>query len=792
MKYLHKYHKTLELDKILERLAEMTCCEGAAQLAREIHPESDLKKVQSELAKTDGAFTLSARFGTPRFSRLKDPEMDLKRAESGGVLYHRELLNIAAIYRQCSSIAGWKEQCENVETALDPYFFNLSENKYFEEKIKGIVISEEEISDNASHELSQIRRKIKQNSTKVRENLEKIIRGSAQKYLQESIITMRDGRYVVPVKAENRSAVPGLVHDISASGATLFVEPMSVVEANNEIRVLQGKEKEEIERIFAELSAECADFAEALRNNFRLILQLNLYFCKGNLGADMRAVVPEVCDNGKIVLKKARHPLIDKSTVVPIDIELGGKFDSLIVTGPNTGGKTVTLKTLGLLTLMTMCGLMIPVADQSRISVFDRVLVDIGDEQSIEQSLSTFSAHMTNIVSILKVANKKSLVLVDELGSGTDPIEGAALAISIIEEVRSSGAKLAATTHYAELKAYALETDGVENASCEFDVETLRPTYRLLIGVPGRSNAFAISRRLGLKESLLDRAQEYISGDHRRFENVVDELDRSRQQYEKETRQIREERVKTTQLKRELENKLSVIDTRSEQELEKARIQAKQLLDSVRAQADSIFRELEQIKKEKDTSDIYDLAARARSQMGPKLQKLYLSANPVVEKEDDEYILPRALKVGDEVLIYDLDKQGTVTALADKKGMVTIQMGIMKTRVAEDNLRLIEGAKAQKQRSTTKRSVKSNLERSAMSELDLRGCNIEEGILQVDRFIDSCVMGNITQLSIIHGKGTGVLRQGIQNYLKKHPSVKSYRLGTFGEGESGVTIVELK
>ena len=795
MNQLHKYHKTLELDKILIRLAEMTCCEEAAAMARGLEPETSLGRVRTELEKTDGAFILSSRYGTPSFAKLHNPEIDLKRCESGASLNNRELLNIAAIYRQCRLLLEWRERCENVSTMLDEYFDNLAENRYLENKINAAIISEEEIDDNASAELSNIRRKIRQNSTKARDSLDRIIKNNA-KYLQDSIVTMRDGRYVVPVKAEHRGEVPGLVHDTSASGATLFVEPMSVVEANNEIRVLMSKEQDEIERILAELSAECADFAESIRNNFRLILLLNLYFAKANLGASMRAVKPFVTDDGYMNLKKARHPLIDKDKVVPIDIELGRGFTSLIITGPNTGGKTVSLKTLGLLTLMTMCGLLIPVADQSRISIFDKVLVDIGDEQSIEQSLSTFSAHMTNIISILEEADDRSLVLVDELGSGTDPVEGAALAISIIEEISSRGSRLAATTHYAELKAYALETKGVENACCEFDVATLQPTYRLLIGVPGRSNAFAISRRLGLEEHILDRAEGYISNENRRFEDVVDSLEQARQDYEKERAELEEKNREYERLNAQLNAKRKGLENAGEHEIEKAREKAKYIVDKVRAESDALLNELEELRKQKEKTDVVELARRARAQMNGKIGRLYDEANPVRERmgSNEAYKLPRPLRKGDEVLVYDLDKQAVVLEEPDKSGNVMVQMGIMKTRVKLKNLRLIEQKNPYKEKpkSSTTRTIKSNAERSAKSEIDLRGYTVEEALLDLDQFIDNCVLSNINQISIIHGKGTGVLRTAVQSHLKRHRSIKTYRLGTYGEGESGVTIAELK
>ncbi|MDF2567446.1 MAG: endonuclease MutS2, partial [Oscillospiraceae bacterium] len=771
----------------------LTCCETASQLALNLSPSSDFEEVKKEISKTNDTLSLTIRFGTPSFFNMKNPANDIKRCCAGGVLNTRELLNIALILRQMRILSEWYQQCENIPNSLEENFSLLETNRALEKKISSAIIAEDEIDDNASAELSQIRRKIKNIGMKAREHLEKMIRSSTyQKFLQEQIITMRDGRFVVPVKAEHKNDISGMVHDTSSSGATFFIEPASVVEANNEIRVLEIKEKAEIERILAELSAECAGSADIITYGFEQTIELNLYFAKANLAARMKATMPKICDNGKIFLKKARHPLIDSDKVVPINIELGDHYSSLVITGPNTGGKTVTLKTLGLLTLMTMCGLLIPVADDSLISIFDKILVDIGDEQSIEQSLSTFSAHMTNIISIIENADCFSLVLVDELGSGTDPVEGAALAISILEKLRGKGCKVAATTHYAELKVYALQTEKVENACCEFDVETLRPTYRLLIGVPGRSNAFAISKKLGLEEDILQMANKLVSTENKRFEDVVDSLEKARQGYEQKLSETEFLNRTVSQQKQELERLKSELEKQKEIEIEKARQKAQRLVDSVSLESQKLIDELENIRKEKDKADFSQMALRAKSQLKNRVGKLYDQANPVKERKDNEYVLPRPLKIGDTVLIFDIDKKGTVLSLPDKSENVMVQAGIMKIRVSMKNLRLIEDHGNYQVSGKTTRSIQSKSERVVKTEIDLRGQMVDEALMNLDMFIDNAVLSGVTHINIIHGKGTGALRAGIQQPLKKHKSIRSYRLGVFGEGENGVTIAELK
>ena len=598
---MERHFKALELDKILHLLAEETSCDAAAELAQNLRPSTSLSQVKRLLTETDEAHTMMARFGAPSFGGLKDVSNSLRRAEAGGTLNMTELLRIATVLRTLRGIVDWRSKSEGVKSILDDRFDAIMPNKYLEDRINHAILSEEEMADNASPQLATIRRKIRSASSRAREQLEKMVRSPVtQKYLQDPIITMRDGRFVVPVKAECRGDVPGLVHDTSSSGATVFVEPMAVVEANNEVRVLLSQEQAEMERILAELSAEAGNFASGIISGYKEAVELNLIFAKANLGYKMKATLPLVNDEGKIELKRARHPLIDKEKVVPTDIELGLHFDTLVITGPNTGGKTVSLKTVGLLTLMAMCGLLLPVADNSQISIFNHVLADIGDEQSIEQSLSTFSAHMTNIIKIFEQADASSLILLDELGAGTDPIEGAALAMSILEALRRKGTRIAATTHYAELKAYALQTEGVENACCEFDVTTLRPTYRLLIGVPGRSNAFAISLRLGMDPEIVEHARELVSSENTRFEDVVQSLETSRQRLEEERKEAQRQRLEAEEASRAAKERKDAIDAQADREMEEARRRASELIARTRGQIDAMLNEMEELKKQKN------------------------------------------------------------------------------------------------------------------------------------------------------------------------------------------------
>ncbi len=606
--------------------------------------------------------------------------------------------------------------------------------------------------------------------------------------MQDAIVTLRGGRFVVPVKAEFRNEVPGLVHDTSASGATVFIEPMAVVEANNEIKVLASKEEAEIERILAGFSAEAGAAADEITGGYENAVQLNLIFAKARLAYRMKATLPEVNGEGRIFLKNARHPLIDPQAVVPTNIELGERFDTLVVTGPNTGGKTVSIKTIGLLTLMAMCGLMIPASDGSRISVFRHVLADIGDEQSIEQSLSTFSAHMTKIKGIMQQADESSLVLLDELGAGTDPVEGAALATSILEQLRRRGAKIAATTHYAELKAYALQTDGVENACCEFDVATLRPTYRLLIGVPGRSNAFVISERLGIDHAVVERAKELVSTEDARFEDVVQRLEESRCALERERQEEAALRAAARQAEEEARLQQQRLDQEREQELERARMEARQLVSRARAQAQALMDEIDQLRKNKTQTD----AAAAKQRLRAGVRALEDTADPVTQRRQEDYQLPRPLKEGDNVLIFDIDKKGVVLSPADGSGRVLVQAGIIKTKVPVENLRLLREAPPPEPRRSGVRTVRSKAAAPVQTEVDLRGMTVLDAEITLDQFIDAALLSGVNLVTIIHGKGTGALRAAVHQHLKGHPSIRTYRLGVYGEGETGVTIAELK
>lgn len=785
---MNRHYKALELDKILLLLAGETSCSDAYESALELSPKKTLSEVQSLLQQTQDAFSLIGKFGTPSFGSVKNVTNSLRRANAGGCLTMSELLQISEALRVIRSLKEWRSKSSGTETSLDFLFEGLAVNKFLEDKINGCIISEEELSDNASPTLFDIRRKIRTASSKARETLDKIIHSSTyQKYLQDAIVTQRGGRYVVPVKAECRGNVPGLVHDTSASGATVFVEPMGVVQANNDIKVLKSKEEAEIEKILFELSASAGSFADAIIGSYKNLVEINLIFAKANLGYKMKAVIPVMNDKGVINIKKARHPLIDKEKVVPTDICLGEDFDTLVITGPNTGGKTVSLKTVGLLTLMAMCGMMVPTDEESKLSVFRQVLVDIGDEQSIEQSLSTFSAHMTNIIEILKTANSSSLALIDELGAGTDPVEGAALAIAILEKLRQKGAKTASTTHYAELKAYALKTKGVENGSCEFDVATLRPTYKLLIGVPGRSNAFAISRRLGMDEDIVERAKELVSVESRQFEDVVESLEQRRQAVEKELADARALMAQAQAEKESAQLQLESIRRKAQSEIDKAKSEAMRITSRAKSQAEAIIEEIEQAQKSKSISP------EDKARLRKSIKTMEESADPVDKKAHQSYTLPRPLKQGDNVLIYDIDKQAVVLETPNKNDdTVLVQAGIIKTRAEIKNLRLIEKKETYKSAPQKSRTVHSKVDIRPMTEVDVRGMTAYEAIMEVDNAIDSAILTSINQITVIHGKGTGVLRKEIQAHLRHHKSVRSFRLGVFGEGESGVTVIELK
>ncbi len=799
MAELNRHLKALEFDKILTMLSARACNEDAAEGILSLRPEVKLAKAQRLLQMTEDAYIMLAKHGGPSFGGLKNVTNALSRANSGGVLSMRELLDIGSTARAIRAISEWRANSGKDERCIDYYFSSLVPNKYLEDKIFSAILSEDEMSDNASPELANIRRQIKNKENSVREQLEKLIRSSSLRtVLQDAIITQRNGRYVVPVKSEYRNAVSGLVHDTSSTGATVFIEPAGVVEANNDIRVLKGKEAQEIERILFELSVEAGDFLHEIKGSYECAVEINIIFAKAHLAYQMKASLPILNDNGVTDLRKARHPLIDPAKVVATDIRLGSDFDTLVITGPNTGGKTVAIKTIGLLSAMASVGLFIPAADESKVSVYNHILVDIGDEQSIEQSLSTFSSHMVNIVNILRTADEKSLVLIDELGAGTDPVEGAALAMAILEQLHSQGARIAATTHYAELKAYALQTPRVENGSCEFDVASLKPTYRLLIGVPGRSNAFAISEKLGISRTVIDRATELVSSDNIRFEDVVDSLEESRLQMEEERAKARElteaamkDREKAAQLLRDAQAK-------RDRELENARGEALRIVERAKREANALLAEIEKLKKEaKSSRDAAELARRAKSTVNAHLDAISGAVDPVMDsiEDDEDYTLPRELQVGDTVFCKTIGKNATVTALKDKKGNVEITAGMLKMRVKEETLRLVDKPKKEvpkKKVSTTRVSGESRSSMQVSNRCDLRGLMVDEALIVLDRFLDDLLLSGLTECTIIHGKGTGALRTAVTQFLKGDPRVRTFRLGTFGEGENGVTIVEIK
>ncbi|MFR3552494.1 MAG: endonuclease MutS2 [Negativibacillus sp.] len=796
-----RYFHTLELDKVLAKLADQANCDDSKRMALSLTPSDDFSTVQLLMKKTSDAYMLSARYTSPSLHKLKNCEMALRKAEKGSNLSLRELMDVSSVLHNIRSVKDWRKRCEGESTSLDPLFEVLTPNRELENTIDNAVLSEEELADSASAELASLRRKINQAKLRVRERLDQLIKSPTQsKYLQEALVTQRDGRFVVPVKSEYRSEIKGLVHDTSSSGATLFIEPMAVVEANNEIRVLQAKEKQEVDRIIMELSVKVGEFAESIIYSYRSLVEIDLYFAKASLAYKMKATVPNILQTGEIDLKRARHPLIDPEKVVPIDVNLGKDFNTLVITGPNTGGKTVTLKTMGLLTLMAMCGLMLPVAENSSISVYKKVLVDIGDEQSIEQSLSTFSAHMTNIVSIIEEADSDSLVLIDELGSGTDPVEGAALAISIMERLAMYGAKVGATTHYAEIKEYALQTPGVCNASCEFDVETLKPTYRLLIGIPGKSNAFAISQRLGLPEEIIEAAKRNISAEKTRFEDVLSQLDQTRQELEKEKEEVDRLRAEQLESKRNLEQFKQKTYKQMDRELQNAQEKANRIVSSVKAESEKLLQELDDIRRQKESEEFSKLVQGAKSSYRSNINRLEDTANPVIGRVKEEYTPPRPFKKGDLVLITQLNEEGVLLSDPDNAGNVQVQAGIIKTKVPVSDLRLVDKKRRRQLNRMEKKSngggvtrtLTDKSQRSASSEIDLRGQTIEEGIMMVDQYIDSCLLMGIKTITIIHGKGTGALRNAIQQHLKNHKAVRSFRLGVYGEGENGVTIAELK
>lgn len=792
MDFYEKSLNILELPVVLDMLAAEAVTDGGKEACRSLRPSSDRLEVKNRLAETSAAKEMMVVRGSPSLSGIKDIRPSLSRADLGGSLNTIELLNIARVLQCARLVKGYTSDDKLGKSCIDHLFAALHANRFLEEKITGSIVGEDEIADSASSELANIRRKIRAASARVRDCLQKIISSpSYAKVLQEPIITMRSDRFVVPVKAECKGAIPGLVHDISASGATLFIEPMAAVKANNELRELAAKEKTEIERILAELSADCAAHAEDIASDYSYLITLDGIFARAKLSYKLNGIEPELREKG-VVLRRARHPLLPKDKAVPISLELGEDFDTLIITGPNTGGKTVTLKTMGLLNVMAQCGLHIPADDGSGVPVYRHVLADIGDEQSIEQNLSTFSAHMTNIVHILNECDADSLLLFDELGAGTDPTEGAALAIAVIEHARKMGANVAATTHYAELKVYATNENGIQNASCEFDVETLSPTYRLLVGVPGKSNAFAISERLGLSKEIIDDAKARIGVQNASFEATIEKLEQTRALLErdraetaKKLREAEESAKKAAFLRAELSVRLEKAD-------EKAKRDAERIIAEARQTAENTFAELDEMRRKMNDDEQTQEINHARSELRRKLNesqgKLKAKAP---EQPKEEKKSARDVRAGDTVEIKSMGVKAEVIDV-NPDGTLNLRAGIMNVKLKPDDVYLIEGhAAKQKKQSVT--LAGSTAPRAAVSpEIDLRGMESIEAVNAAEQYIDSAVMGKLKTVTIIHGKGTGALRAAVQQMLKRNKAVKSYRLGRFGEGESGVTIVELK
>ena len=799
MSISEKSLKTLEFDKIRLLLRDVCQTAGAKKLAETLVPVCEEERVRKAQNRTSDALRLYDDKGTPPFGHVVDIAPICERANKGATLSARELLDAAALLRSARLLREYIVSNKHFDTVLDETFMLLMPNRHIEDTIFRAVISEDMISDEASTTLADIRRKMRVSNAKIKDTLAKYISGSYSKYLQDNIVTMRNGRYVVPVRAECKNEIKGLIHDTSSSGATIFVEPMAVVEANNELRMLSVREEHEIEKILSTFSGEIAAVSSSLLANYENITDLSFAFGCAALSRELNAREPIISGKKKISLIKARHPLIDKDSVVPISVTLGDTFDTLVVTGPNTGGKTVTLKTLGLFAIMAQSGLHIPADEGSTLPIFDKILVDLGDEQSIEQSLSTFSSHMVTIIDIIKQKDSRSLVLFDELGAGTDPVEGAALAVAVIENVREAGALCVATTHYSELKSYALDTEGVCNASCEFDVETLRPTYRLIIGTPGKSNAFAISEKLGLPHEIIKRASDYVSTDNKQFEKVIGELEAARFEADKRLSELEEMKAEYEAFKKESEETIRIRLEASKKTVEDAQQKANAMVESAKISSEYIFAEMDKIRRAKESEKLSEELEDARKSIREHLRQNSGKYNPVeVKKNDKDYKLPRPLKKGDEVLIVSLDKVATVTE--DQKGgtKISVQAGIIKTKADIKDLRLIEGNNAPQyiDSKTKKRTPTSSfgvsVSRDFRDEIDLRGLTGDEAWSKVDKYLDEAIVSGFHTLRLIHGKGTGALKNALWQYLKGDRRIANFRIGQYGEGDGGVTVVELR
>ena len=777
---------TLELPQVLALLADCAATLEGKERCLALRPLTDLDDVARAQEETSAAVKMLILRGSPGFSGVKPVSASLQRADMGGSLSTRELLDIASVLRCARGARDYGDSEE--KTVISHLFRSLTPNRFLEDSITNSILSEEEIADSASSELASIRRHMRSTEARVRDILQRLISSNQSKYLQESIITIRSDRYVVPVKAEHKNAIPGLVHDVSSSGSTFFIEPMGVVKANNELRELAAREKKEIERILAELSAQCAAHKEDIGEDYTLLILLDTIFARGQLSLKMEASQPGLSER-YLRLRGARHPLLDKKKAVANDLELGDRFDTLVITGPNTGGKTVTLKTLGLITLMAQCGLHIPAKSDSTVRVFRRVLSDIGDEQSIAQSLSTFSSHMTNIVSILKEADGQTLILFDELGAGTDPVEGAALAAAVIESARELGALVAATTHYAELKVYAMTTPGVENASCEFNVDTLAPTYRLVMGIPGKSNAFAISRRLGLPEEIIDRAAARLDAENVRFEDVLTKLDQQRQEMEKERTEARRLKLEMEQSAAKAREYRERLEAERAKVVEKAQAEARSIIQEARAASDLAISELKELKKRKDLDwqQVNDGRAEARRLLNEAERGI---GGPVQEPEAPPPT--REARAGDTVELVSMGTKASVLSV-NKDGTLQLQAGILKISARQSEVRVVEGeTQSQKEARKIIQRAERTLRTAAPREVDLRGMMTDEAVAALESFLDTAMLGKLETVTIIHGKGTGAVRNAVRTYLKRSRYVKAFRPGRYGEGEDGVTVVELK
>ena len=788
--------KTLEYNKIIDKLTEFAGSALAKEMCRNLQPSTDLYEIQALQKETSDALSRIYQKGAVSFRGVRDICGSIKRLEIGAIIGINELLSICSLLDVCSKVKAYSrnDRDPDFEDSLEAMFQALQPLTPVSSEIRRCIASEEELNDDASPALFKIRRSMRQINDKVHAQLQTMVNGSARTYLQDAVVTMRNGRYCIPVKAEHRGQIPGMIHDQSSTGSTLFVEPMAVIKLNNDLRELELKEEKEIEMILATLSARCGEETEALRDDLDLLTKLDFIFARAQLSRSMNGTQPDFNEEGRILIKKGRHPLLDKKKVVPIDIQLGKDFELLIITGPNTGGKTVSLKTVGLFTLMGQAGLHIPAFDHSELSVFHEVFADIGDEQSIEQSLSTFSAHMTNTVSILKEADDRSLVLFDELGAGTDPTEGAALAIAILSNLHRRGSRVMATTHYSELKVFALSTPGVENGCCEFDVETLRPTYRLLIGVPGKSNAFAISQKLGLSQDIIEEAKTHLTKQDEDFEDLLADLEQKRVTIEQERDQINSYKEEIRELKQRLESKQEKMDLSRDKILREANEQARNILQEAKDYADTTIRNFQKYGKAAGVSakDMEKERGKLREKMSTVDKKL--SAKNAAPKKSHKQLTAKDLHIGDSIKVLSLNLKGTVSTLPDAKGNLFVQMGILRSQVNIRDLEklddtVITGGNFSK---TGSGKIKMSKSASVSTEINLLGKTVDEAIMELDKYLDDAYIAHLPSVRIVHGKGTGALRKGVHNYLRRQKHVKSYRLGEFGEGDAGVTIVEFK